>query len=170
MQAGIKIARQICQTRVKGQYDLVIASAGGFPKDINLYQAQKAMTHASLMTKKGGIIILAAACPEGPGNAAYEAYVQGMASHEEILQKFIRDGFKIGPHKSYQIARIVLDYRFMLVSTMDQARVRKLLLDPDVNLQSAVDRALKVLPPNPKIAVLPYATSTIPISDQGNTI
>ena len=35
-----------------GYYDLVIASAGGHPKDINLYQAQKVMTHASLMTRK----------------------------------------------------------------------------------------------------------------------
>ena len=167
MQEGIPIARQICQTSVAGKYDLVIASAGGHPKDINLYQAQKAMTHASLMTREGGTIILAAACPEGPGSTAYEAYVQGVASHQDILLKFQQDGFKVGPHKSYQIARIALDYGFILVSDMDQDRVRNLLIDPDSNLQHAVDRSLKALPSHPKIAILPHATSTIPITDQG---
>ena len=167
MQKGIPIARKICQTRVEGKYDLVIASAGGHPKDINLYQAQKAMTHASLMTREGGMIILAAACPEGPGSAAYEAYVQGVASHHDILAKFQKDGFKVGPHKSYQIARIVLDYNFILVSEMDPLRVHNLLIDPDNSLQHAVDRSLKALPAQPKIAVLPHATSTIPITDEG---
>ena len=167
MENGIPIARQICQTKVDGYYDLVIASAGGHPKDINLYQAQKVMTHASLMTRKGGMIILVAACPEGPGSASYEAYVQGVASQEDILLKLQKDGFKVGPHKSGQIARILMNYGFILVSDMDTDRVRRLLIDPENNLQRAVDRALKTLPPHPKIAVLPHATSTIPITDQG---
>lgn len=163
MQQGIPIARQICQTRVRGTYDLVIASAGGHPKDINLYQAQKAMTHASLMTRKGGMIILAAACPEGPGSASYEAYVQGISSQQDILDKFQKDGFKVGPHKSFQIARLLLNYKFILVSNMDQERVRRLLIDPDDNLQRAVDRSLRILPSQSAIAVLPHATSTIPM-------
>ncbi len=167
MQQGIPIARQICQTMVQGTYDLVIASAGGHPKDINLYQAQKAMTHASLMTRKGGMIILAAACPEGSGSESYEAYVQGIPSQQDILDRFQKDGFKVGPHKSYQIARILLDYQFILVSNMDQGRVRRLLIDPDDSLQRAVDRSFKTLPSRPKIAVLPHATSTIPITEHG---
>ena len=57
-------------------YDLVIASVGGAPKDINFYQSQKALTHASLFTRDGGVIILAAECPEGSGSRAYEEFMQ----------------------------------------------------------------------------------------------
>ncbi len=164
MQAGIPIARRICQTPVHGKYDIVIASAGGHPKDINLYQAQKAMTHASLLARDGGTLILAAACPEGPGSASYEAYVQGVPSHQAILEKFSRDGFRVGPHKSFQIARIVLQYGFILVSDMQPDRVRSLLLTPETSLQRAVDRVLHDGQTGvPRIAVLPHATSTIPV-------
>ncbi len=40
-------------------------SAGGYPKDINLYQAQKALDNASHGVKEGGVLILCAKCAEG---------------------------------------------------------------------------------------------------------
>lgn len=52
---------------IKQQADVVIASCGGFPKDINMYQAQKALDSASLAVKPGGTIILLAECREGMG-------------------------------------------------------------------------------------------------------
>jgi len=45
--------------------DIVLVSAGGYPKDINLYQAQKALDNAKHAVRKGGIIILVASCKEG---------------------------------------------------------------------------------------------------------
>jgi hypothetical protein len=53
MQIGIPYSRLACQVAVKGNYDIVVASAGGFPKDINLYQSQKALTHAAMITRTG---------------------------------------------------------------------------------------------------------------------
>jgi nickel-dependent lactate racemase len=151
MQAGIPTARRICQTPVRGVYDLVIASAGGHPKDINLYQAQKAMTHASLLTRPGGTIILVAACPEGSGSASYEAYMQGVLSHEVILEKFQKDGFRVG------------QFNIILVTEMAPEKVASLLLASASSPQAAVDQVLAQLPRHPRIAVLPHATSTIPI-------
>ncbi|WP_425506946.1 hypothetical protein [Texcoconibacillus texcoconensis] len=34
--------------------DLVIAGSGGYPKDLNLYQAQKALLHSTLAVKERG--------------------------------------------------------------------------------------------------------------------
>ena len=47
--------------------DVVIASCGGFPKDINAYQAQKALDAAVQAVKPGGTIIWVAECREGLG-------------------------------------------------------------------------------------------------------
>ncbi len=43
--------------------DIVIVSQGGAPKDLNLYQTQKALANAEQAVRQGGIIILAGACP-----------------------------------------------------------------------------------------------------------
>ncbi|MBU0511881.1 MAG: nickel-dependent lactate racemase, partial [Chloroflexi bacterium] len=47
MRAGVPLAKQNCQVAVPKPYDLMITSPGGYPKDINLYQAQKGLAHAA---------------------------------------------------------------------------------------------------------------------------
>ena len=83
MQAGIPLVREVFQVAVAEPFDLMIVSPGGHPKDINIYQAQKALGHATLVTQPGGTVILAAACPEGTGSKGYEAFMAdpGMTSH-----------------------------------------------------------------------------------------
>lgn len=164
MMAGIPIAKRICQVPFSDKYDLVIASAGGYPKDINLYQAQKALTHASLLVKESGMIILIAECSEGSGSTSYEAYMKGMSDHKSVLDKFSRDGFRVGPHKAFQISRIANQTPIVLVSELPERKVRDLLLIPANTLKKAIDYTLSALMPNPKIAILPHATSTIPIN------
>jgi lactate racemase len=163
MAAGIPLARAVCQAQVNGRYDLVIASPGGHPKDINLYQAQKGLAHAGLIARDGGVMILAAACPEGTGSRGYEAWVQGMASHEAVLERFAQEGFRVGPHKAFQIARDAVRVRLLWVSEMDPDFARRLLLEPAPSLQAAVDTAVAWLPPNPRIALMPTANATIPL-------
>jgi lactate racemase len=48
--------------------DIVVVSAGGYPKDINMYQAQKALDNAAAAAKPGGRIIWLAECREGLGH------------------------------------------------------------------------------------------------------
>ncbi len=57
---------------------LVIVSAGGNPKDINLLQSHKAIRHASFALREGGTMLVAAACREGIGSASYrDAFAGG---------------------------------------------------------------------------------------------
>lgn len=162
LQAGIQISRTISQVPVTRQYDLVIASCGGFPKDINLYQAQKALTHASLLTRDGGTVILVAECSEGSGNMAYQQFMEGITSFDQVSEKFKQMGFCVGPHKALQIARDAQRVRILLVSEMQPQLVQQLLLTPAPTLQAAFELALTTLPPQPAIAILPRATNTIP--------
>ncbi len=50
-------------------------SAGGYPKDINLYQAQKALDNAKHAVRDGGVVILAASCAEGLGEEVFERWM-----------------------------------------------------------------------------------------------
>lgn len=159
---GIKLVNAISHVPIQGKYDLVIASAGGYPKDINLYQSQKAMTHASLFCKEGGTILLAAECREGAGSASYLGFMKEIKTIDAVKEKFSLLGFSVGPHKAYQIACIVEKYEVYIHSSMTKELVSSLLLFPfcldDTNVSNFIER----LPHNSKVAIIPYATACIP--------
>lgn len=54
---GTKETYRMQKVPMKQQADVTIVSAGGYPKDTNLYQGTKCYTTAEIATKKGGIII-----------------------------------------------------------------------------------------------------------------
>lgn len=185
MKAGIELVRKIFLVEVPEPFDLMIVSPGGHPKDINLYQAQKALGHASLVTKPGGAVIVAAACPEGTGSKGYEAWMAdpGMTSYEAVIERFRREGFRIGPHKAFQIARDARGpgadasrMRLVWVSEMAPDFARRLLLNPPATrpgasaedrLEEALSEALGELRPGARIGVMPWANATIPVLRPG---
>ncbi len=163
MQKGVKISRRICQMPVATKFDFVIASAGGAPKDINLYQSQKALTHAAMITRDGGRLLLAAKCPEGLGSAGFESFLDASLSPVEMVQKFSRHGFQVGPHKAFQLAREAMRIHMFLKSELSTENTRKSMLTPiEGDIQAAITQILQSLPASAKIAVMPRATSTIP--------
>jgi nickel-dependent lactate racemase len=162
MLAGIPVSLQVCATRISEPYEIVVASAGGYPKDINLYQSQKAISHAALFARKGGTIIVAAECREGSGSEGFEAFMRGMRSFTEVEEKFKAMGFQIGPHKAYQLARQAAHYSIYLYSSIPPKKVRAYLLNPVTDISETVSQCLKDAPENPRIAILPYATTTLP--------
>lgn len=165
LEAGIPVALDICQVNREVEncrYDLVIASAGGFPKDINLYQAQKAVTNACLFSIENGVIILAAECRDGAGNEKFKDYMQDKQTWQQVINDFDDRSFQIGPHKAYLIARQAVNHKIILVSDMPDEAVKSLMLTPAKDIPHALDIARQFLPAEPRIAILPYATHSLP--------
>lgn len=160
MQKGIRISRLVCQKRVGKQYDLVITSAGGYPKDINLYQAQKAITHVSRIAKVNGTIILVAECSQGLGSEEFEDYLGQFRSVAELIHHFKRSKFEIGPHKAYQLAIQALRNRIIVVSSIKPSIISKTRMEYASTLKDAMEMAIKPGFP-PTIAVVPHATNTM---------
>lgn len=163
MHQGISLARKVCQTPAKGKYDLVIASPGGYPKDINLYQAQKGLSHASLITRDGGTVILAAECAEGVGSSGYEKFMAGVTTSDQVFDKIKAQGFSVGPHKAIQFARELKRIQLVIVSNIPAATIRGLLLTPAATIEEAIHIATGLTPGIEKVGVLPKAINTIPI-------
>lgn len=165
MRAAIPRVRAVFQVEVDAPFDLIIASPGGHPKDLNLYQAQKALAHAALITRSGGAVILTAACPEGTGSQHFEDWMLDMPSYAAVFERFEREGFQIGPHKAFQIARDAARVRVILISEMAADFVRRLLLQPASSLADALRQV--ELPPKPRVGVMPAANATIPMLKEG---
>lgn len=179
MESAIPLARAIFETPISNRYELIIAAAGGYPKDINFYQAQKALAHASLAVKEQGMVVLVAACPEGIGSRGYERWMlengptSGRtaagrnAAYAEVFARFEQEGFRVGPHKALLIARDGSKLSGLwLVSELSPDTVRRLLLTP-ASLEEAVHAALSALTPQARVGIMPLANATVPRLETG---
>jgi nickel-dependent lactate racemase len=133
--------------------------------DINLFQAQRGFAHARLITRQGGTIILAAACPEGTGSKSCEHWVthNALYSHEDVIKQFSAESFRVGPHKAYQLSRDASQVNLLLVSEMDAELARSALLQSCATLQEAVDRMLNNSVVGACVTVMSAANATIPV-------
>jgi lactate racemase len=160
MRKAVPVAREVYEVPVTQAYDLVVASPGGHPKDLNVYQAQKALGHAVRISKVGGTIIIAAACSEGAGSDKYQAWLQALPAtdrtHQRVIDLFNSQPFKVGPHKAFQLARDSVRRRVIWIT--DLPRPDFFLMESAPSLSAALSRVEGSGP----VAVMPYANSTIP--------
>jgi nickel-dependent lactate racemase len=155
--------------------EVVLASAGGYPKDINLYQAHKALEMAAAAVKENGTLVLFADCEEGLGHPVFaETATQGLSYDE--LRDNLQKTFRFGVHKLFYLARLARRVRLVLFSSLDEATTERIFCtkgsDPSRLWQSFTDtygenwqayvipQAGMVLPIPPGLPVLP----TSPVS------
>lgn len=159
---GCKFLDTANKIEIKNKADIVITTPGGYPKDINMYQAQKALDNAKNAVKKGGIIILVASCIEGLGEKVFERWMLGASSPESLIID-IQKNFELGGHKAAAIAMVLRDSKIFLVSEMEANFVKKIFMEPFGEVQSAVDKAIKEQGTDAKVLIMPYGGSTLPI-------
>lgn len=159
--AGCELVAKRGMVHIPRKAEIVIASAGGYPKDINFYQAHKALEGAKYFVRPGGIIILVAGCTEGIGNQVFEEWLLKSDSPDHIITK-IQQEFVLGGHKAAAIALILKKAKIFLVSKMPGGVVRRAGMQPFSTPQQALESALHELVNQPEIIVLPQAGSLIP--------
>jgi nickel-dependent lactate racemase len=158
---GCKVLDSLYGVRVSRRADLVVVTPGGYPKDINLYQSQKALDNSKNAVREGGIIILVASAKEGYGEACFEDWMLTKTPDEMIAE--IKRNFRLGGHKAAAIALVMKKAQVFLVSDWDADLARKLNFVPFATVQEAVDEALRQLGPDAQTIVMPYGGSTLPL-------
>ena len=159
---GCKFLDRIYKKELKEKADIVIVSQGGAPKDINLYQTQKALENAKYAVRDGGIIILVGSCKEGMGNKSFESWMVEGETPDELIDR-IRKNFTLGGHKAAAIAGVLKKARVFLVSELEPDFVRSIFLEPYSTVQEAYEDALKELGDVEKVLIMPYGGSTLPV-------
>lgn len=158
-----KFVDQVYGTKVPEPADLVIATCGGYPKDINVYQLQKTMDNAWGAVREGGVVIVLGECIEGSGSALYEETMRLYETPERIEAE-LRANFEIGAHKAYAVTRLMKKAEFILVSCLDPALARTLLFTPAKDIGEALSLALAKVGPKPKIVLMPQGSLTVPLN------
>ncbi len=70
--AAVKWYHSNYSFNISRPYKVVMASAGGTPRDMNLLQSHKAIRYAADAVDQGGVLLIAAACTEGIGSDSYD--------------------------------------------------------------------------------------------------
>lgn len=141
--------------------DIVIVSQGGAPKDLNLYQTQKALDNAKHAVKAGGIIILIGSCREGMGEKVFQDWMLNASSSRSMIDRIAKE-FQLGGHKAAAIAMILEKAQIMLVSELKDDFVRSIFMEPASSAQAALDEAFRRLGKNATVIAMPYGGSTLP--------
>jgi nickel-dependent lactate racemase len=158
---GCKFLDTLYKVSIDRRADIVVVSPGGYPKDINLYQAQKALDNAKHAVREGGVVILLASCKEGFGEKVFEKWMTRANSPDEMIEEIQRN-FELGGHKGAAIAMVLKTNDVYLVSDLDDETVIKIFMKPYKDIQTAFDDAVKKLGPDSKVIVMPYGGSTLP--------
>ncbi|HAF70115.1 MAG: hypothetical protein XD60_0047 [Acetothermia bacterium 64_32] len=162
--AGARFWDQCFQVEVPEAADLVITSPGGHPRDINLYQAHKAIFNAARAVRDGGMILLVAACPDGSGHPVFEDWARRSSSLAEVLELMEEEGFKIGGHKVYFLGKDrARGIRHLLISQMPEEEARALWMTPLSSVEEALDLAREEFGPAFTVTVLPHGADTFPV-------
>ena len=135
-------------------------SVGGYPKDLNLYQAQKGLDNAKFAVKDGGVVILSASCAEGLGEKCFERWMTSYSPEEMVVN--IKKHFELGGHKAAAISLVLQNADIYLVSDLSDDFVKSIHLTPYASVQDALEAAYAKCGRDAKVLVMPYAGSTLP--------
>ncbi len=161
--AGVDICASMCRCVVPQQADIVITGPGGYPRDINLYQAQKAVSVAETIVKDGGTIILVAECSLGLSDDDFAGWLIEARSPHEVIQRFEIDGFGSGGHKAFMFARAAARCRVIVVTSyLLREQLGQMFMEQAQTLEEALEMAGKTGGDGRKVAVIPRAIHIIP--------
>jgi nickel-dependent lactate racemase len=162
---GCAFARQTAMAPVERPFDIVVTSNGGYPLDLNLYQAVKGMSAAARVVKSGGAVIVAAECWDGiPEHGNYGALLRSAASPAEILRRVTEPGFLEQDQWQAQIQAQIQAYSevHVFADGLTDEQICAAHLVPCRDVVQTVSLLRSRFGPSATVCVLPEGPLTIP--------
>lgn len=159
--AGCAFLDTLYRKEIAKKADIVLVSQGGAPKDLNLYQTQKALDNAKHAVRDGGVIVLIGSCKEGLGEKTFQQWIEEATCPKDLIDRVQAD-FKLGGHKAAAIAMVLENADVYLVSEMPEELTKKCFLTPFSSAQQALDAAFSKLGQDASVLAMPYGGSTLP--------
>lgn len=160
---GTKYLDEVGAVLIEEKSDVVIAGCGGFPKDLDLYQASKAFSASVEAVKENGTVLVIAQCANNMGT---EESVSIITDFQENLQRetFLRKDFLPEAFSGYLLCELAEKYNLIMVSDYEP----KFELDQcGIQLFREVTEAISYIEKtvnkkDKRIYILPSAMSVLP--------
>lgn len=159
---GCKLLDTMYSLPIPKKPDIVVVSAGGYPKDMNLYQAQKALDNAGKAVKDGGAIVWIASAIEGLGEKHFEEWMLGHDNPLDMIPHIERE-FVLGGHKAAAIAMVMKRADIYLYTDLEKDFVENLHFHYTQDPQKTVNSLLAKYGNDASVLLMPYGGSTLPV-------
>jgi len=137
--------------------ELVIASCGGFPYDINLIQAHKTLDMAAHACRDGGTIILLAECRDGLGRSDFLKWFEERDSR--ALEARLRNAYEVNGQTAWALLTKAERLRVLLVSELAPHDVSFMRMSPVRSL----DGALEHVKGDVDGYIMPHGAASLPV-------
>ena len=160
--AACRLVDEMNSVDIDRRYPVVIA-AGGYPKDMNVYQPMKTLCHMLECTEPGGVMIMLSESREGFGSPETEKQITG---YDNMLdrEKALRERYSIGAHTGYLYADTAEKFTFIYVTDLEASNFARTKMHIVRTLDEALELASKLS--NSKlegdVLLMPNGSVTLP--------
>jgi nickel-dependent lactate racemase len=174
----VSAARELYEVPIPRQVDVAVAGVG-YPKDLNLYQATRAVSYLFFaptpVVRDGGVFILPAPTPEGAGQGLGEQrFLETMRDASDmpsLLAELRKTGYPPGAQRAFVMAKVLEKTHVIVVGSETPEIVRQLKMIPAATMDQAFQIAKeKVGRKDLDVLVVPHALLTLPIVEDRNIL
>jgi nickel-dependent lactate racemase len=162
-QQACRMVARIFGVPIEAKADIVIASAGGYPKDINLYQSQKTIDNAVYAMRPGGVAVILAQCPlisDPPEFFDWFRYPDIPSLEAAARENFLISGWLATRQMEYKNQGTII----LLTEKENMEMARRAHVEPVSTIGAALELAYhKCDTPAPQITIMPSGANTFPI-------
>ncbi len=160
---------RMCLVPIEEQADIVIASAGGYPKDINLYQTTKTIENARCALKKGGVAVILSECVDIAEPKEFFDWFKYPNAFEQ--EKALREDYNLPGWVALKQTEYCRDYQVVMLTRPENANyARQARAFPVFSMEEALKAAYaKCGLDRPRITVMPFAANTLPVPSESSS-
>lgn len=116
--------------------DLVIVSCGGFPFDVNMIQAHKALDMAARACTEKGTIIFLAECADGLGRNDFLNWFE--AENSAKLAEKLCQSYQVNGQTAWNLLRIAERFNVQIITSLPENETRRMRLHGARSLEDAL--------------------------------
>ncbi len=158
---AVEKAFDILKVRVFEPCRLAIASAGGYPFDIDFIQSHKSIDHVAKCVSDGGVIIMVAECSRGAGSDTFLPWFE-VGDASDVASK-LKQNYELNGHTALALMKKLERLSIILVSSLPQTVVEKMGMFPASSLNEALKVAGKIFNGAETTYVFPFAWGILPL-------
>jgi nickel-dependent lactate racemase len=143
--------------KIDAKREVVIASCGGAPYDINLIQAHKTLDMAAQACTAGGTIVLVAECADGLGRDDFLKWFEEADSR--ALEARLRELYEVNGQTAWSLMVKAENFRVHLVSKLNDEDVRRMRMIP----ARTIDEAMAQVEARAKGYIMPRGATLLPV-------
>ena len=149
--------------KISKPYDIVVCGNGGYPMDLNLYQAVKSMAIGEMAVKEGGTIISVNELSDGIGHDNFKELIFSGLTPKEIYEEILKKEIYVPDQWEIQIlTRILMKAEIYVVSKLKASEIGNIGLKHANSVEDAIELGLNKHGFGSRILILPNGPQIIP--------